>query len=101
MTTADSIINKKLEEAIAELQGRTPPPLCADFEKETRDDAIKKRNERMSMSQLEVPPTCAVAEPVPVDVEDSRPQKTRCCTLCKKPMKGHKEVLDCPRNQKN
>ena len=27
------------------------------------------------------------------DGEDSQPQKTKCCTLCKKPMKGHKEVI--------
>ena len=58
-TTADSMLSKNLEEAIAELQEKTPPPLTADFEKETRDDAIKKRNERIAMSTLEVPPKCA------------------------------------------
>ena len=43
-----------------------------------------------------------VLESVQGDGEDSQPQnKRRCCTACKKPMKCHKEVLDCPRNQKN
>ena len=59
MTTADSILNQNLEEAIVELREKTPPPLCADFEKETREDAIKKRSDRMAMSTLDVPPTCA------------------------------------------
>ena len=58
-TTAKSMLSQNLEEKIAELQEKTSPPLTADFEKETRDDAIKKRNERIAMFTLEVPPTCA------------------------------------------
>ena len=58
-TTAKSMLSQNLEEKIAELQEKTSPPLTADFEKETRDDAIKKSNERIAMFTLEVPPTCA------------------------------------------
>ena len=57
-TVEDSILHGKLEKAMVELQAATPPPLCANFEKETRDQAIKKRNERRKMSTQEVPATC-------------------------------------------
>ena len=40
-----------------ELKALTAPPLCADFEKESREDAIRKREVRKNMVTEEVPPT--------------------------------------------
>ncbi len=42
---------------MAELQALKPPPLCADFEKETWDNVIRKRNEQIFTSIKEVPAT--------------------------------------------
>ena len=44
-----------------------------------------------------------VKAPITVQEQASTPQDKRakpCCRTCGKPMKGHKNVLTCPRNQK-
>lgn len=57
VTTLDSINDGLLDSALVELKEATPPPLCADFDKENRNDAIRKREERKQMVTEEVPAT--------------------------------------------
>ena len=56
-TTMDSINEGLLDAALVELKEATPPPLCADFDKENREDAIRKREEQRQMVTQEVPAT--------------------------------------------
>ena len=56
-TTMESINEGLLDAAVTELKEATPPPLCSDFDKEIREDAIRKREERRHMVTEEVPAT--------------------------------------------
>eukprot|EP00112_Aurelia_sp_Birch-Aquarium-sp1_P012751 Seg2686.5 transcript_id=Seg2686.5/GoldUCD/mRNA.D3Y31 product="hypothetical protein" protein_id=Seg2686.5/GoldUCD/D3Y31 len=92
LTTLDSINDGLLDSALVELKEATPPPLCADFDKENRNDAIRKREERKQMVTEEVPATSSGSTDV---VEEPIQKKAHHCTACQNPMKGHKFVLDC------
>ena len=56
-TTTDSINEGLLDAALVDLKEATPPPLCADFNKEDREDATRKREERRQMVTQDVPAT--------------------------------------------
>eukprot|EP00112_Aurelia_sp_Birch-Aquarium-sp1_P021650 Seg5883.3 transcript_id=Seg5883.3/GoldUCD/mRNA.D3Y31 product="hypothetical protein" protein_id=Seg5883.3/GoldUCD/D3Y31 len=77
----------------------TPPPLCAALEKESREDALKKREDRKRMGTQNVPGTSSVSDSVAVTSVEAKPKRMPHCTVCKKPTKGHKFVTDCPKNQ--
>ena len=49
--------NGKLEEAAKELKDMTPAPMNTMLEKQPRDEAIKKVNNRKKMTVVDVPPT--------------------------------------------
>ncbi|KAJ7318629.1 hypothetical protein OS493_037745 [Desmophyllum pertusum] len=91
---------QQLEDAIKELKDMTPEPMNTMLDKQPREEAIRKRAERLSMVTKDVPPTA----PVPVQAESEiRGQTTRArlvCSACKNPMKGHKSITDCPKNRK-
>ncbi len=56
-TTVNSIREQSLEAASIALKEMTPPPLCAALEKESREDALKKREDRKRMGTQNVPGT--------------------------------------------
>ncbi|XP_028418518.1 uncharacterized protein LOC114543922 [Dendronephthya gigantea] len=101
-TMLEAIANKKLEDAIDDLNEKTPPPMNTMLSKQSREEAIQKKKTRDAMQLSDVPPT----NPVPtVEVgTQSHALKQRNapkCRLCKQPMKGHKNVVDCPKNKKD
>eukprot|EP00795_Rhopilema_esculentum_P009961 gene9960-18577_t len=98
----ETILNMTAEEkeqAMVELHTATPQPLCAEFDKETREEAVEKRTKRQNMCMQEVPATCLVAESNTTEAAPRKLQKSPHCRLCNNPMKGHKDISDCPRNQ--
>ena len=58
-TTVSSINEHMLEPACNDLKRMTPPPLCAEFVKESREDALKKRQDRKRLGTEDVPGTCS------------------------------------------
>jgi hypothetical protein len=127
----DAIGSKKLEDAIDEEQ--TPSPMNTMLNKQSREEAIQKRNTRDRMQLLDVAPTnpgilklviiqldlksvnnaMTVDHPkfvtfylVPtaaVGSQGNHPPKPRSaskCKMCKQPMKGNKNVVNCPQNKK-
>ncbi|XP_065068881.1 uncharacterized protein LOC135694119 isoform X2 [Rhopilema esculentum] len=96
----ETILNMTAEEkeqAMVELHTATPQPLCAEFDKETREEAVEKRTKRQNMCMQEVPATCL--ESNTTEAAPRKLQKSPHCRLCNNPMKGHKDISDCPRNQ--
>eukprot|EP00795_Rhopilema_esculentum_P010009 gene10009-18635_t len=99
----ETILNMTAEEkeqAMVELHNATPQPLCAEFDKETREEAVEKRTKRQNMCMQEVPATCLVAESNTTEAAPRKLQKSPHCRLCNNPMKGHKDISDCPRNNR-
>jgi FtsZ-binding cell division protein ZapB len=56
-TMVDAIGSKKLEDAIDELKEQTPSPMNTMLNKQSREEAIQKRNTRDRMQLVDVPPT--------------------------------------------
>ncbi|XP_067024374.1 uncharacterized protein [Acropora muricata] len=94
-------LNKQqLQDTCSDLKTIVPEPMNTMLEKEPRELAITKQVERSSIVVKDVPPTTAVSDQV---VSQRTQQMTRArplCSACKKPMRGHKSVTDCPRNRK-
>lgn len=105
-------LNKQqLQDAALELKEMTPDHMVSMLvDKESREEAIRKREERLRMVTRDVPPTSdPTAGPsslpaVPDQTErQPRGQTIRArpvCSACKNPMRGHKFVTDCPRNRR-
>jgi hypothetical protein len=53
----DAIGSKKLEDAIDELKEQTPSPMNTMLNKQSREEAIQKRNTRDRMQLVDVPPS--------------------------------------------
>ncbi|XP_068712164.1 uncharacterized protein [Montipora foliosa] len=89
-----------LNDAATKLQEKTPAPMNTMLEKQPRAEAIQKRAERSKMVTKDVPPTTPVTQ-VPETRKKQSKEMTagRNCTACKKPMKGHHNVVDCPKNK--
>ncbi|CAB3984912.1 Hypothetical predicted protein [Paramuricea clavata] len=106
-TFLDCQKNNHLKKELEDLEKITPEFMNTMMEKQSREEAIKKNVERKAMVVEDVPPTTAVTVRVPSTglnlseiVENPTSQRAEPhCTLCGKPMKGHKNVLDCPKNQ--
>ena len=96
-TILDAIMDKKLEKAMDELKNETPPPMNTMLEKQPRSEAIQRKSLRERMPVVDVPLT----NPVPLSVVRNTEATVRTkpkCKVCKQPMKGHKNVKDCPKN---
>lgn len=87
-----------LKDAATKLQEKTPAPMNTMLEKQPRAEALQKRAERSKMVTKDVPPTTPVTQ-VPERRKKQSKEMTagRNCTACKKPMKGHHNVVDCPK----
>ncbi|CAB4008089.1 Hypothetical predicted protein [Paramuricea clavata] len=85
----------QLEAARLELQAMTPAPMNTMLEKQPRDKATELWKKRKSMVVQEVPRTVQVNES---SMTQTVLRKPRYCRSCKNPMKGHKNVKDCPKN---
>lgn len=51
------MINKKMDKAIEEIKTETPDPMNTMLEKESRVEAIKKKQARERMTTVDIPPT--------------------------------------------
>lgn len=91
---------EEMTTATTELRDKTPAAMNTMLEKQSRDEAIKKKEERSKMVVKDVPPTTPVSQVPEQNVQQNKEKRTRTCKECKKPLKGHKNVLDCPRNKK-
>jgi len=72
------------------------------LEKEERQVAVERRQARQNMTAVNVPPTTPLSVVLAQEAaaaQSSSRGRTRNCTVCKRPMRGHKLLLDCPRNQ--
>lgn len=56
-TTSSGLKEKSLNAARMELQGMTPDPINTMLERQPREAALQKRQERKQMSVKDVPPT--------------------------------------------
>ena len=111
-----------LKAAAKELKDKTPPPMNTMMEKQSRVDALAKREARSKMVTENIPPTtpgiCFLSMPImntsitksfislitivpKVSAKKKKERQPPKCSLCKQPMKGHKNVPNCPRNKKN
>ena len=120
-----SIEQNLLHEAKETLKEMTPSPMNTMLQKQAKEDAIKKDIERKQMKSVNVPPTTpgnaiifgvscylfdfifstllliyfyiytVVSNIQPKNIQGN----VRRCTTCKNPMKGHKNVTKCPKNQ--
>ncbi|XP_073256636.1 uncharacterized protein [Porites lutea] len=91
-----------LASAVDELKEMTPQPMLSMFEKQPKEAAIQKWSERRRMVTKEVPPTveAPVEQPEGRTGTQTTARKERRCRTCKEPLKGHKNVTHCPKNQK-
>eukprot|EP00795_Rhopilema_esculentum_P007346 gene7346-13078_t len=99
-TLLDSIIDGSLEGTSMALKEMVPPPMHDVFEKESSTIAVEKHFARKAMVSVEVPPTKQVEEiQQQMEQQQTSLQKdVRRCRLCKNPLKGHKNVINCPKN---
>ena len=120
-----SIEQNFLHEAKQTLKEMTPSPMNTMLQKQAKEDAIKKHIERKQMKAVDVTPTtpgnviifgvsCYLFDfifstlllisfyiyTVVSNIQPNNNQgNVRRCTTCKNPMKGHKNVTNCPKNQ--
>ncbi|XP_020630839.1 uncharacterized protein LOC110067836 isoform X2 [Orbicella faveolata] len=87
--------------AMQELSDMNPPPMNTMLERQSREEAIVKRAERKGKTVKDVPPTTPVTETHGIQQPPQATKgKPRYCSTCQQPMKGHKNVTTCPKNQK-
>jgi len=89
---------KMLDAAAKELQERSPPPMNSMLEKEERQVAVERREARQKMTVADVPPTTPLSvvlaqEASVAHAQSSNTGRTRTCTVCKRPMRGHNLLL--------
>ncbi|XP_031563713.1 uncharacterized protein LOC116299222 [Actinia tenebrosa] len=96
-TMISNINSDKLKDTIQELKNMTPSPMNTMLQKESKKDAIEKHQRRKTMTVDDVPSTTPETTPV-AEPRQTGARRNPCCSACKKPMKGHKNVLDCPKN---
>ncbi|XP_029210526.2 uncharacterized protein LOC114974462 [Acropora millepora] len=97
-----STSKEELAIAVDELKEMTPQPMVSMFDKQPKEAAVQKRSERKRMVTKEVPPTVEtpVEQPEGRTGAQTTTRKERRCRTCKEPLKGHKNVTSCPKNQK-
>ncbi|XP_028415670.1 uncharacterized protein LOC114539104 [Dendronephthya gigantea] len=96
---------KQLAEACVALDAMTPEPMNTMFEnKEERMLAVEKQKARRSLVVENVPSTTPIsvvlAQEEAAKIAKSAKRAPPRCAVCKNPMKGHKKIKDCPKNQK-
>ncbi|CAB3984261.1 Hypothetical predicted protein [Paramuricea clavata] len=92
---------KELKDAAIKLKEMSPAPMDSVFNKQAKAEALKKRADRSEMVVKDVPPTTPVSEVLAQASKTKKNTIVRYCKTCKNPMKGHKKVKECPRNQKS
>ncbi|XP_074610558.1 uncharacterized protein LOC141864626 [Acropora palmata] len=98
-----STSKEELAIAVDELKQMTPQPMVSMFDKQPKEAAVQKRSERKRMVTKEVPPTVETPVEQPegrTGAQTTTTRKERRCRTCKEPLKGHKNVTSCPKNQK-
>ncbi|CAB3980925.1 PREDICTED: uncharacterized protein LOC107342022 [Paramuricea clavata] len=98
-TTLCAIRYNTLNKAEKGLKLMTPLPMSSMLNKQSKDEAIQKHSARKAMTTIDVPPTNPVQE-APVSQDQTTGRAKPHCSICKQPMKGHKNVANCPKNQK-
>ena len=86
-------INKNfLAEEQLKLQGEAPSPMNTMLAKENPLEAIRRKKTRKNMTTESVPASLSVQRNG-IQAKKRAPH----CKSCGKPMKGHKNVKDCPK----
>ncbi|XP_046864581.1 uncharacterized protein LOC124459055 [Xenia sp. Carnegie-2017] len=96
------IDEETLRKAKGDLLRMTPLPMNSMLDKQSKSEAISKKARRQSMPAVHFPPTKpAEVSPVEEKITDQRKERAAPrCTVCKNWMKGHKNIMNCPKNQK-
>ncbi|XP_046845066.1 uncharacterized protein LOC124438917 isoform X2 [Xenia sp. Carnegie-2017] len=85
------------------LKEMSSPPMNVMLQKQPRSEVLLKQVRRKCIVVNDVPPSIP-ATSVPFSCQSNvAVSKEKCqpkCLTCKKPMKGHKHVADCPKNRK-
>ncbi|KAK3721677.1 hypothetical protein QZH41_013825, partial [Actinostola sp. cb2023] len=89
----------RLDNAIQELTAMTPAHMDSMLEKQPKEDAIHKRQQRHKLQTKDVPSTTPVTAVQMESAAVSAPKAKPHCTVCKNPMKGHNKIVDCPKNR--
>lgn len=93
-----SILDGSLVASKERLHAGVHGPMNMMLTKQNRDTAIQKQIDRQSKTVTEVPATTTVEN---IEKEDSPAERRKPrCSICKQPTKGHKNVLNCPKNIK-
>ncbi|CAB4029311.1 Hypothetical predicted protein [Paramuricea clavata] len=98
-TTLCAIRDNTVNKAEKDLKLMTPLPRNSTLNKQSKDEAIQKHSARKAVTTIDVPPTNPVQE-APVSQDQTTGRAKPHCSICKQPMKGHKNVANCPKNQK-
>ena len=75
------------------LKALVPAPMNTMLEKKSASEAIAKRVERQQMEIICVPSTLDGSTP-----STTKKKRAPHCSSCHQPMKGHKNVNNCPKN---
>ncbi|XP_046840089.1 uncharacterized protein LOC124434248 isoform X1 [Xenia sp. Carnegie-2017] len=96
------IDEETLRKAKGDLLQMTPLPMNSMLEKQSKSEAISKKAIRQSMPAVHFPPTKpAEVSPVQEIITNQRNERAvPRCTVCKNWMKGHKNIMNCPKNRK-
>ncbi|XP_073258656.1 uncharacterized protein [Porites lutea] len=96
-----TLSKQQLQDACNDMKKMVAQPMNSMLDKQPREEAIRKIEKRMNMVTTAVPPTAPSVPNQTWGEQRKRPARARpVCSLCKKPMRGHSAVLDCPRNNK-
>ncbi|XP_073236454.1 uncharacterized protein [Porites lutea] len=96
-----TLSKQQLQDACIELKNMVPDPMNTMLEKQPREEAIRKRTERMRMVAKDVPPTAPARDPTSSERRQQPSRALPRCSICKNPMRGHNSIPDCPRNRKD
>ncbi|XP_044167367.1 uncharacterized protein LOC114973707 isoform X2 [Acropora millepora] len=88
-----------LKQASLKIREMTPAPMNSMLDKQCVEEALQKRRERKAMEVKDVPPTSTVPQASEEATSGKQQPRVPLCRFCKHPMKGHKNVIDCPKNQ--
>eukprot|EP00794_Sanderia_malayensis_P016323 gene16323-biopygen12003 len=90
---------ENLQSAASQLKRQTPQHMDTMLPKQPREVALQQWLHKQSLVVVDVPSTNPV-ESIVQPTRDVQPMRAKpVCSICKKPMKGHKNVSDCPKNK--
>ena len=91
-----AVMDGSLKEISTLIQAKLPAPMNTMLTKQSHEEAILKYKARQAMLNKEVPATEGAEN---VDEQQIQQQRRKpSCHFCKQPMKGHKNVSNCPKN---